>query len=354
MADSSPPQPERKDQPKNKSETRFRSFRFRRDFAEWISNLKGFELPPEVYSELEVAFQQLPAERQEQILSLGPLAQMVGETVQPNPRADIFLRLEEAVSNGDLDPDVLAVSTRDLDKVLAKVPEDVAAPYQIPKQVPQTRRRHTSLPKELSPEDQRFFSLLDLVMTESIGRPAASRAFPILLDSLRDRWEAGDQSAFKEAILLARNEVDQAVESLLENLRWIVKELVRIGRNQVRTTGQGRQPKLTPQEELQVYSEFKIWFSRCQAVNERLGATYDNPAWLRLSREERQEMMERIAKAINLSVEQVRMAWRYILTTSRKRGKATPWEAACELIADLYGIGAGTVEKILSKFDPQK
>ena len=72
-----------------------------------------------------------------------------------------------------------------------------------------------------------YFSLQ--VRTLGLGR-----AFPVVLRSLRKRWEQGDKDAIKEAIEAAVAEVDEAVETLPEDVRWIIKELVRIGRAQIR------------------------------------------------------------------------------------------------------------------------
>ena len=121
---------------KDKTRKLFSSFRFRKNHFYGISSLKHLKLPVgfDLDSEIEAAFQKLSPEEKARVEN-GDLAP-VGRTGEPNPKEEIFLRLEKAITDGRLDQNVFVVYNSDPDAALAKVPDDVARNYSIPKRVP--------------------------------------------------------------------------------------------------------------------------------------------------------------------------------------------------------------------------
>lgn len=174
----------------------------------------------------------------------------------------------------------------------------------------------------------------------------------MVLRSLRERWEQGDKDAFKEAVDAMVSEADEAVETLPENVRWIIKELVCIGRAQIRPNKQGPHSKTSSKKEAEIAEAFKRWLSRCQAVNKKLGPSWwDKPEWHYASKKGQEVIIERLVQKLSLSEEDVQTIIRYLLSSSH-RGKASPWEATRELVAALYRVGAGTAEEIYRRCYP--
>jgi len=213
-----------------------------------------------------------------------------------------------------------------------------------------------SAPGEWHTMAERIFSVLRQL------REDARMELRTISNQLRKSWEGGQTHALVEAVRAMIREpwVSQAIFDQQQRQRTgTAKEkrdaagILKLVGEATKGIGKGNTEKLSLEEKETVEADYRYWLSVFKKLNKPFKQAWNSPAWKQASEETRQEMRERLAKECALSLEEVGTAERY-LKSSAKGGLATPTEAAEEIVAEKYNLGAGTVEKVHQELKKRK